>query len=50
MIAKTASRRRVLAGMVGQTAASSPEELAAMTRADADKWGGIIKQLGLAPQ
>ena len=33
-----------------ETAASSPEELASMTRADADKWGKIIKQLGLAPQ
>jgi tripartite-type tricarboxylate transporter receptor subunit TctC len=33
-----------------ETASSSPAELAAMTRADADKWGRIIKQLGLAPQ
>jgi tripartite-type tricarboxylate transporter receptor subunit TctC len=33
-----------------ETATSSAEELGAMTRADADKWGRIIKQLGLAPQ
>jgi tripartite-type tricarboxylate transporter receptor subunit TctC len=32
-----------------ETAKSSPEELAALTRADADKWGKIIKQLGIAP-
>jgi tripartite-type tricarboxylate transporter receptor subunit TctC len=32
-----------------ETAGSSPEELAALTRADADKWGKIIKQLGIAP-
>src|SRR5208337_2284867 len=31
-------------------AVSTPEELAAMTRADADKWGRIIRQLGLAPR
>jgi tripartite-type tricarboxylate transporter receptor subunit TctC len=33
-----------------ETARSNPEELAALTRADADKWGKIIKQLGIAPQ
>jgi tripartite-type tricarboxylate transporter receptor subunit TctC len=33
-----------------ETAESSPEDLASMTRADADKWGKIIKQLGLTPQ
>jgi tripartite-type tricarboxylate transporter receptor subunit TctC len=32
-----------------ETARSSPEELAALTRTDADKWGKIIKQLGIAP-
>jgi tripartite-type tricarboxylate transporter receptor subunit TctC len=32
-----------------ETAGSSPEELAALTRADADKWGKIIQQLGIAP-
>ena len=33
-----------------ETAKYSSEELASMTRADADKWGRIIKQLGLTPQ
>jgi tripartite-type tricarboxylate transporter receptor subunit TctC len=33
-----------------ETATSSPAELAALTRADADKWGTIIKQLGITPQ
>jgi tripartite-type tricarboxylate transporter receptor subunit TctC len=33
-----------------ETAKSTPEELASLTRADADKWGRIIKQLGLTPQ
>jgi tripartite-type tricarboxylate transporter receptor subunit TctC len=33
-----------------ETAASSPEELATLTRADADKWGKIIKQLGITAQ
>jgi tripartite-type tricarboxylate transporter receptor subunit TctC len=32
-----------------ETARSSPEQLTALTRADADKWGKIIKQLGIAP-
>ena len=32
-----------------ETARSSPEELAALTRADADKWGKVIKQLGITP-
>ena len=33
-----------------ETAKSSPEALATFTRADADKWGKIIKQLGITPQ
>ena len=33
-----------------EVAKSTPEELGAMTRADADKWGRIIKDLGIAPQ
>ena len=33
-----------------ETARSSSEELALLTRADADKWGGIIKQLGITAQ
>jgi hypothetical protein len=32
-----------------ETATSSPEELATLTRADADKWGKIIKQRGISP-
>jgi tripartite-type tricarboxylate transporter receptor subunit TctC len=39
-----------MADIAVETAGSSPEQLAAMTRADADKWGKIIKQLGLTPQ
>jgi len=39
-----------MADIAVETASSSPTELAAMTRADADNWGRIIKQLGLAPQ
>lgn len=30
-----------------EVAKSTPEELAALTRRDADKWGGIIRELGL---
>ena len=33
-----------------ETAKSKPEELATLTRADADKWGKIIKQLGITPR
>jgi tripartite-type tricarboxylate transporter receptor subunit TctC len=33
-----------------ETARSPPEELAALTRADAEKWGGIIRQLGITGQ
>jgi tripartite-type tricarboxylate transporter receptor subunit TctC len=33
-----------------ELATSTPEELAALTRADADKWGGIIKELGITAQ
>jgi tripartite-type tricarboxylate transporter receptor subunit TctC len=39
-----------MADIAVETAASSPEELASMTRADAEKWDGIIRQLGLVPQ
>jgi tripartite-type tricarboxylate transporter receptor subunit TctC len=42
--------KKRMADIAVETAASSPEELMAMTRADADKWGGIIRQLGLTPQ
>jgi len=33
-----------------ETARSSPAELGALTRADADKWGSIIRQLGITGQ
>jgi tripartite-type tricarboxylate transporter receptor subunit TctC len=32
-----------------EVAKSSPSELAELTRADADKWGKIIKELNLTP-
>ena len=35
--------KKRMADIAVETATSSPEELAAMTRADAEKWGGIIK-------
>jgi hypothetical protein len=38
-----------MADIAVETAASSPEDLAAMTQADADKWGNIIRQLGIPP-
>jgi tripartite-type tricarboxylate transporter receptor subunit TctC len=33
-----------------EVASSSPEELGARMRRDADKWGGIIKSIGITPQ
>jgi tripartite-type tricarboxylate transporter receptor subunit TctC len=42
--------KKRMADIAVETANSSPEELGAMTRADAEKWGRIIKQLGLTPQ
>ena len=42
--------KQPMADIAVETAASSPDQLASMTRADADRWGRIIKQLGLAPQ
>jgi tripartite-type tricarboxylate transporter receptor subunit TctC len=41
--------RKRMEDIAVETARSSPEELAAMTRADADKWGKIIRQLGITP-
>ena len=41
--------RQRMADIAVETAASSPEELAAMTQADAQKWGNIIRQLGIPP-
>ncbi len=42
--------KKRMADIAVETAQSSPEELASLTRADADKWGRIIKQLGITPQ
>jgi tripartite-type tricarboxylate transporter receptor subunit TctC len=39
-----------MAEIAVETARSTPDELSAMTRADAQKWGTIIKQLGITPQ
>ena len=33
-----------------EVARMSPKELGELTRRDADKWGGIIKDLGITPQ
>ena len=33
-----------------EVARSTPEELGALTRTDAEKWGRIIKELGITPQ
>jgi len=41
--------RKRMENIAVETANSSPEELAALTRADADKWGRTIKQLGITP-
>jgi len=37
-----------MAEIAVETARSTPDDL--MTRTDAQKWGGIIRQLGIAPQ
>jgi tripartite-type tricarboxylate transporter receptor subunit TctC len=42
--------KKRMADIAVETAQSSPEELASLTRADADKWGRIIRQLGITPQ
>ena len=42
--------RKRMEDIAVETAPSSPEELAALTRADADKWGRIIRQLGITGQ
>jgi hypothetical protein len=38
-----------MADIAVETAASSPEALAAMTQAGAEKWGNAIRQLGIPP-
>lgn len=39
--------QKPMADIAVEVAKSSPDELAALTRADADKWGAIIRQLGI---
>ena len=39
-----------MADIAVEVAKSTPEQLAAMTRADADKWGKAIKELGITAQ
>jgi tripartite-type tricarboxylate transporter receptor subunit TctC len=41
--------KKLMDDIAVETAKSSPDELATLTRADADKWGKIIKQLGITP-
>jgi tripartite-type tricarboxylate transporter receptor subunit TctC len=41
--------KQEMADIAVEVAKSSPEELAALTRADADKWDTIIRQLGITP-
>jgi tripartite-type tricarboxylate transporter receptor subunit TctC len=41
--------KKLMVDIAVETAKSSPDELAALTRADADKWGAIIRQLGITP-
>lgn len=41
--------KKQMADIAVEVAKSSPNELAALTRADADKWGKIIKELGITP-
>ncbi len=41
--------KKGMADIAVEVAKSSPDELAALTRAEADKWGRIIKQLGITP-
>jgi tripartite-type tricarboxylate transporter receptor subunit TctC len=33
-----------------EIARASPDELGEMTRRDADKWGRVIRELGITPQ
>ena len=42
--------KKRMADIAVEVAASTPEELGAMMRNDAEKWGGIIKGLGIATQ
>ena len=42
--------RKRMEDIAVETARSLPEELGALTRADAEKWGNIIRQLGITAQ
>jgi tripartite-type tricarboxylate transporter receptor subunit TctC len=39
-----------MADIAVEVASSTPEELAARMRNDADTWGGVIKSIGIVPQ
>ena len=39
-----------MADIAVEVASSTPEELAARMRNDAEKWGGVIKSIGIVPQ
>jgi tripartite-type tricarboxylate transporter receptor subunit TctC len=43
------SVKKQMADIAVEVAKSSPDELADLTRADADKWGKIIRQLNITP-
>lgn len=42
--------RKRMEDIAVEVSASTPEELAAMTRSDADRWGKIIRDLGISAQ
>jgi tripartite-type tricarboxylate transporter receptor subunit TctC len=42
--------RKRMEDIAVEVSESTPEELAAMTRADADRWGKIIRDLGISAQ
>jgi tripartite-type tricarboxylate transporter receptor subunit TctC len=42
--------KKRMADIAVEVASSTPEELGARMRADADKWGGVIRGLGIAAQ
>ena len=52
-IARALSAQEVKEGFargVYEAVASSPEELAALTRESYERWGKIIRELGIKPQ
>jgi tripartite-type tricarboxylate transporter receptor subunit TctC len=42
--------KKRMADIAVEVASSTPDELGARMRADSDKWGGIIRGLGIATQ